>query len=165
MACQLAYLLFVFEFGVCCRPFLLVCDMTCLLTNAGRFSTWRRTFIVVALLAFTHAGTPVIATCTALRASTRGYCPIAYTAGAVAETALNVFSDLVDWISDARSQGHTKLQSLVKCLDHRDTSAVDSLKCGTTSCMQQSVTQKHFPTAHYKFVCVAGAKSYTQTPA
>ena len=26
----------------------------------------------------------------------------------------------VDWISDTRSQGYTDLQSLVKCLDHRD---------------------------------------------
>ena len=25
---------------------------------------------------------------------------------------------MVDWISDTRSQGHTNLQSLVKCLDH-----------------------------------------------
>ena len=27
---------------------------------------------------------------------------------------------MVDWISDTRSQGYTGLQSLVKCLDHRD---------------------------------------------
>jgi hypothetical protein len=27
---------------------------------------------------------------------------------------------LIDWISDTRSQGCTNLQSLVKCLDHRD---------------------------------------------
>ena len=27
---------------------------------------------------------------------------------------------LVDWISDALSQGYTNLQSLVKCLDHRN---------------------------------------------
>ena len=27
---------------------------------------------------------------------------------------------LIDWISDTRSQGYTDLQSLVKCLDHRD---------------------------------------------
>ncbi len=27
---------------------------------------------------------------------------------------------LVDWISDTLSQGYTGLQSLVKCLDHRD---------------------------------------------
>ena len=27
---------------------------------------------------------------------------------------------LIDWISDTRSQGCTYLQSLVKCLDHRD---------------------------------------------
>ena len=26
---------------------------------------------------------------------------------------------LIDWISDTRSQGHTDLQNLVKCLDHR----------------------------------------------
>ena len=28
-------------------------------------------------------------------------------------------SSLVNWISDALSQGYTTLQSLVKCLDHR----------------------------------------------
>ena len=27
---------------------------------------------------------------------------------------------LLDWISDTRSQGYTDLQSLVKCLDHRN---------------------------------------------
>jgi len=27
---------------------------------------------------------------------------------------------LIDWISDTQSQGYTDLQSLVKCLDHRD---------------------------------------------
>ena len=27
---------------------------------------------------------------------------------------------LIDWISDALSQGYTNLQSLVKCLDHRN---------------------------------------------
>ncbi len=27
---------------------------------------------------------------------------------------------LIDWISNTRSQGYTDLQSLVKCLDHRD---------------------------------------------
>ena len=27
---------------------------------------------------------------------------------------------LIDWISDTLSQGYTDLQSLVKCLDHRD---------------------------------------------
>ena len=27
---------------------------------------------------------------------------------------------LIDWISDTRPQGYTDLQSLVKCLDHRD---------------------------------------------
>jgi len=27
---------------------------------------------------------------------------------------------LIDWISDTLSQGYTNLQSLVKCLDHRN---------------------------------------------
>jgi hypothetical protein len=29
-------------------------------------------------------------------------------------------ASLIDWISDTRSQGYTNLQSLVRCLDHRD---------------------------------------------
>jgi len=36
-------------------------------------------------------------------------------------TARNFFSvPLIDWISDTLSQGYTNLQSLVKCLDHRN---------------------------------------------
>ena len=34
---------------------------------------------------------------------------------------------LIDWISDTLSQGHTHLQSLVKCLDHRNVVSDPSL--------------------------------------
>jgi len=36
---------------------------------------------------------------------------------------------LIDWILDTRSQGYTDLQSLVKCLDHRDIQAKVVLGC------------------------------------
>jgi len=34
--------------------------------------------------------------------------------------SLHVTISLIDWISDILSQGYTNLQSLVKCLDHRN---------------------------------------------
>ena len=111
--------------------------MTCLLTNAGRFSIWSWTLIVVALLAFTHAGAPVMAT---VCASTRAYCPVAYTAGAVrgavSQTALTDLNNLVyqllqtpcsfQSLFNQQIQIHVpkgNRQSLVECLDHRDSAA------------------------------------------
>ena len=35
---------------------------------------------------------------------------------------------LIDWISHTLSQGYTNLQSLVKCLDHRDIYSMQSSK-------------------------------------
>ncbi len=33
---------------------------------------------------------------------------------------MKLHASLIDWISDTRSQGYTDLQSLLKCLDHRE---------------------------------------------
>lgn len=46
------YLLLVLEFSICCRAFLLVCYVTCLLTDA--WLAWSRAVVVVTLLALSH---------------------------------------------------------------------------------------------------------------
>ena len=40
---------------------------------------------------------------------------------------------LIDWISDTLSQGYTNLQSLVKCLDHRN--IVSDIDTGERVCL------------------------------
>jgi len=45
---------------------------------------------------------------------------------------------LIDWISDTLSQGYTNLQSLVKCLDHRNIVSGSRLHCYSNNDAQVS---------------------------